>query len=314
MRQLLIQRLAIMPVVLIGAFLVSFLIIHLAPGDPIEMELRRLGLAVTQADVAALRSEYGMDRPFLERFVSWWWRSVHLDFGTSISSGRKVIDEIIPRLPVTLTLACSSLLLIMAGALSLGVIAAMFRGRAIDRIIRILTIVSVSTPSYWLGLMLLWFFAVEIGIVSIVPSGTWQDYVLPAITLALGSAFFLGRIVRERIITTSSQDFVRLARAKGLAEGVVLRRHILPNSLAPLVTLAGLSFGYLLGGSVIVESIFSLPGLGQLVLDSIGQRDYPVLQAYLILMAGAYVLVNLVADGLSLALDPARRRAEGGDQ
>lgn len=314
MRRLIIQRLAILPVVLIGAFLVSFLIIQLAPGDPIEMELRRLGVVATQTEIDALRSEFGIDNPFYQRFASWWWRAVHLDFGTSIATGRKVIDEIWPRLPVTLTLACTALSLIMTGALILGVVAAMYQGRSIDRVIRVLTILSVSTPSYWLGLMLLWFFAIVMGTISIIPSGTWQDYVLPSLTLAAGSTFFLGRIVRERVIATTSQDFVRLARAKGLDERTVLRRHILPNSLAPLMTLAGLTFGYLLGGSVIVESIFSLPGLGQLVLDSIAQRDFPVLQAYLVLMAGVYVLVNLVADALSLALDPGRRRAEGADQ
>ena len=292
---------------LFGMSLVAFFIVSLAPGDPVLQELRAMGSVPSPADVAALRAEYGLDKPVILRYLAWLGRALRGEFGTSIASGRSVIAEIGIHLPATLMLAARALAGAITISLALG-IAAVSAGRGLGTALRTLTVVLVSIPSFWLALLLIWVFVMHLGWARLLGDGSARDLILPAITLSLASGAALGRVVHERIRAELCEDHVRLAIAKGLRPAAILLRHVAPRIVGPLATAWANTLGGLLGGAVIVESIFGWPGLGQLILQAIAQRDFPVIQAYLVFMGLGFFFTSLLADVIVVLADPQLRR------
>ena len=310
MLRFLLTRLAATLPTLLGMSFVAFAIVALAPGDPVMMELRAMGVVPKPEDIAAIKAEYGLDRPFFLRYLDWLSRAVQFDFGTSVATGRSVVSEIGLYLPATLKLALSGLLGAIVVSFLLGIIAissAPFAATAI----RALTIVLVSVPSFWLALLLIHAFVIRLGWARLVGNGSLHDIVLPALTLSLGAGAFLGRFVYERVRAEKCEDYVRLAIAKGLSPLRILTFHITPRIIGPLATAWANTLGGLLGGVVIVETVFGWPGLGQLILQAIGQRDFPLIQGYLVLMGLIFFTTSLIADIVVILADPQLRRRLG---
>ncbi|EEA94912.1 ABC transporter permease [Pseudovibrio sp. JE062] len=297
---------------LFGMTLIGFLIIGLTPGDPIEMELRRLGVAFSAEQVDALRAEYGLDKPLIQRYFIWLLDLFQLDLGTSIASGRPVLELFKEHLPITAILSVLAFVSSLALSLVLGAVTAVSQRTSLSTSLYVLTMFLVSVPSFWLALFLLAVFALGLGWFKLLQFGNAQDLILPVITLALGNAAVMSRLVRERIIAVMSEDYIRLAITKGLSRRTILGRHVLKSILPPLVTNWAISFGSLLGGSVIIENIFNLPGLGQLALQAIAERDFAILQAYLLFMGLVFFLANFLADLTNHWLMPQLKEDEHG--
>ncbi|MEP2642258.1 ABC transporter permease [Roseobacter sp.] len=308
MFRFILVRIAVALPTLLGMSFAAFTIVAIAPGDPVMMELRALGIVPTPADIDALRAEFGLDQPFLVRYLDWLGRAVRLDFGTSIATGRTVAAEITLRLPATLTLATTALVGAIAVSLTFGILA-LSAHPWVAAVIRGLTIVLVSIPSFWLALVFIYVFVLGLGWGRLVGNGSTADLILPALTLSLGAGASLGRVVFERIQSDMAEDHIRLAIAKGLHPARILIGHIAPRVVGPLVTAWANTFGALLGGVVIIESIFGWPGLGQLILQAIGQRDFPVIQAYLVFMGLIFFTTSIFADIVVIFTDPQLRRA-----
>ncbi|TKZ19378.1 ABC transporter permease [Shimia litoralis] len=271
MLHFILLRLAMAIPTLLGMSFIAFLIVALAPGDPVMMELRAMGIVPEPDDIAALQAEFGLDKPLMMRYAEWLWRALQLEFGTSIATGRPVMAEIAIYLPATLSLAISALLGAIVISLTLGGLAAT-AGHIAGAGLRGLTILLVSVPSFWLALLLIYVFVLHLGWARLVGDGSLPDLVLPAITLSLAAGAALGRMVYERIRSEMSEDHIRLAIAKGLGPMQILLGHIAPRIIGPLATAWANAFGGLLGGAVVVESIFGWPGLGQLILQAIAHR------------------------------------------
>lgn len=276
------------------------------------MELRAMGIVPEAADIEALRAQFGLDKPLLQRYFDWLARAVQFDFGTSVATGRTVMSEIAIHLPATLVLATSALAGAVLISLALGGLAVV-SGPVLGSGLRGLTILLVSVPAFWLALMLIYIFVLQFGWARLVGDGSWSDLILPALTLSLGAGASLGRVVFERVQAERSEDYVRLAIAKGLSPARIMISHIAPRIAGPLATAWANTFGALLGGAVIVESIFGWPGLGQLILQAIAQRDFPVIQAYLVFMGLIFFTTSLLADIALLLADPQLRKGVQND-
>ncbi|MEM9047845.1 MAG: ABC transporter permease [Pseudomonadota bacterium] len=306
LRFLLIRLIATLPT-LLGMSFLAFAIVAIAPGDPVMMELRAMGVVPKPEDIAAIKAEYGVDRPFLARYVAWLGRAVQFDLGRSVATGRAVTSELALYLPATLALSVSALIGAVSISLGLGLIAVM-AGPAVSAATRALTVLLVSIPSFWLALLLIHAFVLELGWVRLIGDGSLPDLILPALTLSLGAGATLGRFVYERVRAERCEDYVRLAIAKGLGPMRILLAHIAPRIIGPLATAWANTLGALLGGAVIVESVFGWPGLGQLILQAIGQRDFPVIQGYLVFMGLIFFATSLAADIVVVLSDPQLRR------
>lgn len=296
-----VQRLiATIPTVLIAA-VIAFALIRLAPGDPAAAFVAP---AATAQEVEAVRQRLGLDQPIPVQFVYWFANVLRGDLGESFFLGRDVMTAIGERLPATLQLTGLALALALAVGVSAGVIAALNHNRLVDRLIMIFTLLGVSVPVFWLGLVLMWVFAVQL---RWFPSGgfvpIWEDFMgglrataLPAISLGTLHATLTARITRSSMLEYLRKDFVRTARSKGLAERVVNLKHVLRNAMIPIVTVVGVTLGALLSGAVIIETVFTYPGVGRLVVRAIQQRDYNLVQGVLLVVTGIYVFVNLLVD------------------
>jgi len=298
------RLLSLIPVWL-GVSLLAFSLANLAPGDPAELLLRRqTGEPPSGEDVKKLRKEMGLDRPFLIRYGRWLAGAARGDLGTSYSSGKSVLGTLATRFPATLQLALSSLLLGVAVALPLGLTAAVMRGTAIDHFSRIVSLVGTSIPGFLLGYLLILFLAVTLKLLPVAGSGGWHYLVLPALTLGLAEGAALTRLTRASMLDVLGEDYVRTARAKGLPAHFVFARHALRNALNPIVTLAGLRFGRLLGGAVIVETVFARAGIGATIVEAIHDRDYPMIQGFILFIGSVFVTANLLVDLSYVWLDP----------
>lgn len=309
MMTFLVRRLLFMiPVALLVSF-VTFMMIHLIPGDPARV---LLGESATPQTVAALRHQLGLDKPLLTQYVLWLGQALHGNLGDSIQLQQPVTQAILQRLPITAELGIVSLIVSVALAIPLGVLAAGTRNTPIDWFINVLSLIGTAIPNFVLGLVLILFLAVVLrpfppgGYVPFTqdPLGNLRDLVLPVITLATGAVAGNMRQVRASMIEVLGQDYIRTARAKGLRRGRVYFVHALRNALLPLLTIVGLQAGAILGGAVIIESIFLWPGVGMLAIQSILSKDYPVVQGVVLLSALSYMLVNLLVDVGYGALDP----------
>jgi peptide/nickel transport system permease protein len=311
--QVLGRRLALAVPMLLGMSIIVFLIVHLVPGDPAHAIL---GLNATPELVSQLQSQLGLDRPLPVQYLDWLGGVLHGDFGTDYSSSAPISELLSQRLPVTIELALVSLGLAVLAGVPLGVLAAVRRGRAPDAVAQGASMLGISVPDFWLGIMLILAFSLGLGLL---PSSGWvplsQDPVenlrhvaLPAIALAAGLAAVLIRVTRAAMLDVLSQDYIRFCRAKGVSETRVVLKHGLRNAAIPITTVIGMQAGYLLGGAIVVEQVFSLPGVGRLVLDSVLQRNYPVVQASVLVVGVMFIIANLAADVLYTVLNPRLRR------
>lgn len=301
MGRFLLKRIGGSFVLLIGTTIVVFLLLHIVPGDPAEV---MLGETATPAAVAQLRHALKLDRPLPEQYANYMMHLAHGDLGTSIRAGEPVVTVIAARLPATVELASAATLVAVATGIPVGVLSAVRRGSFTDTAAFVASLVGQAMPGYWLGLILISIFSVWLGWLPVSGSGSVSHLVLPAVTLA---AFMLGLIVRLTRSTTLEvlqEDYVRTARAKGLAESVIMRRHVLRLVLIPVITVVGIQVGTILGGAVVTETLFAWPGIGSLTVLAVTQRDYPVVQALVLISAVGFVLINLCVDVLYGYLDP----------
>lgn len=325
-----IERLVQLPVVLLGVSLIVFLMMTLTPGDPVEIMLADQRASAEQAEI--LRHDLGLDRPIAERFFVFLGNAARGDFGVSFFHRRPVFDVIAERLPATIELTLAALLLAVLVAVPLGVAAAVHRDSWLDRALSAVALFGVSLPGFWFGILLILLFAVQLGIFPVggrIPFGAevprvtgfllidtlWagrpdaflralSHLALPALTLGLPSAALLARVIRSAMAEVLATDYVLFAEAKGLSRRRVLFLHALKNALIPAVTVLAIETGSLLGGNMIVETVFGWPGLGRLVVESIFARNYPLVQAAVLLYAVTYVSLNFCADLLYAALNP----------
>jgi peptide/nickel transport system permease protein len=305
-----VRRLGFALVTLWLATLLVFAALLLIPGNPAQAIL---GIDATPADLEALEARLGLDKPPLERYLSWLGGVLRGDLGQSIRYERPISELIVARLGITLPIVVASLLLATLIAVPLGILAARRAGSPIDLGISVASLVGIVLPSFWVGLMFIYIFIVwlKLPLPTSFPIGGWENpqrallaLVLPVLTVALASASFLVRLVRGSVLEVLSQDFIRTARAKGLTERVVLYKHALRNAALPVVTVLGLEFASLLIATVVVETVFGIPGLGSLSLTAISARDYPLVQAVVLVIAAFIVLMNLLVDLLYGLLDP----------
>jgi len=301
MGRFLARRLLLTIPVLLGVATLVFSLIHLIPGDPAQA---MLGEAAPQADVVELRHRLGLDRPLIEQYGMFLKGLVKGDLGTSLRTGQPVTDQIVERMPATFELAAAAMIVAIAFAMPLGIVAAVRRGTVADHAAMTISLAGVSVPNFWLGPMLAIIFAVELGWLPVSGRGTWAHLVLPAISLGAALAAILARMTRATMLEELREQYVQAARARGVSKSRAVLRHAFRNSLIPVVTLLGLQFGAVLTGAVITETIFAWPGIGRLLIQSIGFRDYPLVQGCILLIALTYVGVNLATDMVYGVLDP----------
>lgn len=308
MIQYVLKRIAWTLVTLAGMSVIAFFLVSLVPGDPITAELRFMGVPAKPETVDALRREFDLDAPTVERYARWFSRVCRLDLGASISSGRPVAGELTRALPSTVALAAVSLAMIIGLSVLAGAAGALSSRPAIDRLLQALTVGVLSTPLYWLALLVTTVGLLRLGVPGLLDADSPANLSLAAFLLALGPGLSIGRILRQRIADERTEEYVRLGVAIGVPGARILRQDIARIVVPALLTMWANAFGYLIGGSVVVERIFDRPGLGNLALQAIAARDYPVLQAYLLLAGMLFVAVNTVADLLSAWIDPRLRR------
>ncbi len=314
MGHFLIRRLAGAFVVLVLVSLMSFALIWLVPGDPAAAFL---DASATPQQLAALRSALGLDLSLPQQMLGWYGRILSGDLGQSILLNRSVTAALVERLPVTLSLAALALAFAVACGVTAGIVAAVNHNRWPDQAVMTTALLGLSVPDFWLGLVMVLVFAVSLGWL---PSGGFTPFlqsptewlrgmILPALTLGLVQVGFIARMARASMLDTLGQDYVRTADAKGLAKLRVVLRHALPNAMIPILTVIGIVSGALLGGAVIVEQVFSIPGIGRLIVGAIASRDFPVLQGGLLFLAVVYLAINLMVDILYAVVDPRVRLA-----
>jgi peptide/nickel transport system permease protein len=309
MARFLTKRLAGAFVVLVLVSLMSFAIIWLVPGDPTAAFL---DTSATPEQVERLRRELGLDQPVIVQMLDWYGRILHGDLGHSILLNRSVTAAILERLPVTLSLAGIALVLALLIGVLAGIVAAVNHNQWPDQVVMTAALIGLSVPDFWLGIMLILLLAVKLGLfptggyvpLSEDPLGWLASIFMPAMTLAVIQVGFIARMTRASMLEVLNQDFIRTADAKGLKLTEIMLRHGLPNALVPVLTVAGIVAGALLGGAVIIEQVFSIPGVGRLIIGGILSRDYPVIQGGLLLLAVIYLAVNLAVDILYAAVDP----------
>jgi glutathione transport system permease protein len=301
-----LQRLlGVIPLLFVVSVLV-FMFIHLIPGDPARLVA---GKDATLEEINGIREQLGLNLPLWQQYINYMGKLLQGDLGHSLRSGLPVSDMLKSRFMPTIILTFVSMGWALVMGLLVGIISAVNRNKWQDRVGMLTAISGISVPGFWLGLVLIQIFAVELGWFPTGGVDSWSSYVLPSITLGAGIMSMLARYSRSSMLETMREDYIRTGRAKGLREFVVVGRHALRNSLIQVVTVAGLQFGFLLGGSVMVETVFSIPGLGRLLVDSIAFRDYTVIQALLLMFATQFILINLIVDMLYGVLNPKIRYA-----
>ncbi|MDH6165926.1 glutathione transport system permease protein [Variovorax boronicumulans] len=297
------RLLGLIPTLLIVAVLV-FLFVHMLPGDPARLAA---GQEADEQTVAMVRQELGLDRPLPQQFVSFFGHMLQGDFGTSIRTRRPVSVEIGERFFPTVMLTITSMVWAVIFGMGIGIVSAVYRNKWPDRLGMTLAVSGISFPAFALGMLLMQIFSVGLGWLPTVGADSWKHYILPSITLGAAVAAVMARFTRASFVEVIQEDFVRTARAKGVRERSVIFKHCLRNALIPVVTMMGLQFGFLLGGSIVVEAVFNWPGLGRLLVDSVQMRDYPVIQTLVLLFSLEFILINLVVDVLYGYINPTIR-------
>jgi ABC-type dipeptide/oligopeptide/nickel transport system permease component len=297
----LVRRLVLTIPVLLGVATLVFSLIHLVPGDPAQA---MLGDGASPQDIAELRTSLGLDRPLLEQYVTFLRHAIGGDLGRSFRTGQPVTTMIVERVPATAELAVAAMFVAILIAIPLGVVAAVWRGTAADYGAMTFALAGVSIPNFWLGPLLAIVFAVELGWLPVSGRGTLAHLILPSVSLGLALSAILARMTRASLLDELRELYVRAAQARGVSRVVAITVHALRNSMVPLLTIVALQFGAVLTGAVITETIFAWPGIGRLLIQSIGFRDYPMVQGCILLIAVTYVTVNLLTDLMYGVLDP----------
>ncbi|MCW0211496.1 MAG: glutathione ABC transporter permease GsiC [Achromobacter sp.] len=297
------RLLGMIPTLLLVAVVV-FLFVHMLPGDPARLAA---GQEADQATVELVRKELGLDLPLPQQFVRYFSHMLQGDLGTSLRTKRPVSAEIADRFMPTLWLTVASMVWSVTFGMIIGIVSAVWRNRWPDRLGMTLAVSGISFPAFALGMMLMQVFSVNLGWLPTVGASSWKHYILPSITLGAAVAAVMARFTRASFVEVIQEDFVRTARAKGLTERRVVIKHALRNALIPVVTMMGLQFGFLLGGSIVVETVFNWPGLGRLLVDAVTQRDYPVIQGLVLLFSLEFILINLIVDVLYGVINPSIR-------
>jgi glutathione transport system permease protein len=297
------RLLGLLPTLVLVGFLV-FMLVHLLPGDPARLAA---GQDATPETVELVRKDLGLDKPLPQQFLRFVNGVVHWDFGLSLRTKRPVATEIGERFMPTFWLTAWSMVWSVLFGMAIGIVSAVWRNRWPDRIGMTLAVSGISFPAFALGMVLMQIFAVELNWLPTVGNDTWRNYILPSITLGAAVAAIMARFTRSSFVDILGEDFIRTARAKGLDERRVVIKHGLRNALIPVVTMMGLQFGFLLGGSIVVEKVFNWPGLGRLLVDAVDMRDYPVIQALVLLFSLEFILINLIVDVLYGLINPTIR-------
>ncbi len=304
-RKEVVKRIIQIIIVLFGISFLTFSLTYLAPGDPVQAMYAAAGSIPSEEVMEETREAMGLNEPFLVQYGNWLVSILHGDFGTSYSMKRPVLEVMGSRIWPTMKIALFSLFLVVLVSFPLGILTAVKRNRPVDYIVRFLTFVGNSLPSFFIGLLLMYVLCVKLGVLPVMSSGTsLKDIFLPSLTLAISMAAVYTRQVRASVIGELKQGYVTGGRMRGLKKQAILWKHVLKNSLLPLVTLLGLSFGSLLGGTTVVEVIFSYPGLGNMAVSAVMNRDYPLIQAYVLWVALIYMVINLLVDISYEFLDP----------
>ncbi len=304
MLQYIVKRLlGVLPTLLIVALFV-FLFVHLLPGDPARLAA---GVDATPETVELVRKDLGLDKPLPQQFVRFLNGVIHWDFGTSLRTKRLVSEEIGDRFMPTFWLTVWSMVWSVIIGMAIGIVSAVFRNRSPDRIGMTLAVSGISFPAFALGMVLMQIFSVQLGWLPTVGADTWRHYILPSLTLGAAVAAIMARFTRSSFVDILGEDYIRTARAKGLDETRVVIKHGMRNALIPVVTMMGLQFGFLLGGSIVVEKVFNWPGLGRLLVDAVDMRDYKVIQALVLLFSLEFILINLIVDVLYGIINPTIR-------
>jgi ABC-type dipeptide/oligopeptide/nickel transport system permease component len=301
MRYLVTRLLAVIPV-LLGVSVVVFSMLHLVPGDPVKMMLSEFQTSPEQ--IARLRAQLHLDEPLPQQFGRFLWNAVRGDFGYSIRTKRPVHTEILENLPSTITLALAGMGVAVSLGVTLGIIAAVRQRSWFDSGSMLVALLGVSMPSFWLGLLCVFVFSLKLGWLPATGGGDFRHLIMPALTLGLGASAIIARLSRSCMLEVLRQDYITTARAKGLRESLVILRHGLKNALIPVVTIVGLQLGQLLGGTVIIETVFARPGVGRLIVNGILEKDFPLVQGVVLVGATGYVLINLLVDVTYGFLDP----------
>ena len=288
-----LRRLLQMIPVMIGVTLVVFLIMQLVPGDPARM---LAGEGASPEQIEAIRNSLGLNRPLWVQYFSYLGNVLQGDFGKSIVTSSPVLEEILIRLHTTIELALASIFVAITLGLLAGIVSATKQNTVADMSIMVVALIGVSMPSFWMGLMLMYYFSVELGMFPVAGWGTLSHVVLPAITLGSGGAAIIARMTRASMLEVIRQDYIRTARAKGVSEFKVVFKHALKNALIPIITVVGLQFGTLLGGTVLTESVFAINGVGQLIINAIRTRDLPLVQGTVLMISLIFMMVNMGVD------------------
>ena len=283
---------------------VTFLLMKVTPGDPIRAILKVDDVISTTVEEERVRKEYGFDQPILQQYSQWIWNVVQLDLGESIIAKRPVQDMIMSRLPATIALSAGGLLVLFLISVPLGIVGAVYENKWPDYLSRWIALVGASIPSFWLGLLLIYFFSLKLNLLPVMGKGSLAHFILPSVTLGVAMAPMYIRLLRERLISTLQSSYIEAAKARGLRKERVLIFHALRGSLIPMVTMFGLSVGSLLGGITVIEILFSWPGMGELIVQAVMQRDYPVIQGYILIVGCLVVVTNLIVDLLYLVVNP----------
>ena len=292
--------LQVIPVLFIISF-ICFMMIRLVPGDPV---VNMLGLGASKEAIAAQREELGLDRPLLVQYKDFLVDALHGDLGTSIITRKPVVEEIIDRYPATLKLAVGGTLFASVVGILFGMISAVWHNKAADNIIMVFSLLAVSTPSFFLALVMMLIFSIWLGVLPSMGLCTPLHYTLPIITLGMQSVGMIARTTRSSMLEVLGQDYIRTSKSRGISRWVIVTRHAFKNALIPVLTMVGLRFGGLLAGSMLVETVFSVPGIGRLMVDGVLDRDYPVVQGTILVLAATFVLVNLAVDLIYALVDP----------
>ncbi len=299
-----LKRLASLVVVLIGVSFLVFMLLSLTPGDPVRM---MLGESATPEAQEALREEMGLNDPLLVQYGRYMKNIiVHQDLGTSYTTQEKrpVLGEILNVFPNTVTLAVAAVIIAIVVGIFLGIISAVKQNSLLDNIVMVLALIGTSAPIFWIGILMILLFSVQLGWFPPSGFGSFKQLIMPAIALGLQSTAVVARMTRSSVLEVIRQDFVKTARAKGQKEIVVIVKHVFRNALIPIITVVGLQFGTLLGGAMLTEIVFSIPGVGRLMIDAIKQRDFPIVQGSVLFVAACFSLVNLAVDLLYAVVDP----------
>lgn len=305
MRRFVLRRVLLMVPTLIGISILTFGLANATPGDPAFVAAQRnLGRTPTPAEVTAQRHELELDHPLVGQYLRWVGRAARGDLGISYATHGPVRKELFRRIPFTLQLAIPAIVVAMLVAIPAGMVSALYRNRPVDQVMRLMSLAGACMPSFWLALMLIILFSVRMSVLPVAGRGGINHLILPTLTLATVPMSILARYTRSTMLESLGSDYVVVARAKGSPEWRVVVRHVLRNSLVPIVTSAGTQFGFLLAGATVIETIFVWPGVGKLLVDAISTRDYPMIEGFILYAGAAFVILNLAIDVLYAAIDP----------